>query len=96
MDYQVRIMVVWVEKLKKMGASTLNGVEGFRGCAKNRVIFFDVANVRVIKGVSQRVSKSPVKVISSDIRALRDGNGDRRGLIRVVRHTLGRIYSCQW
>ena len=60
------------------------------------MIFTDVLNVGMMKGVNQAMSEVPVKVISSDIRTLRDGNGDRGWMIRVIRHTLGRRYSCQW
>ena len=74
LNYKVRVTEIWVEEFKAVRTSALNGVKGFRGCAKNRVIFFDVANVRVIEGVNRGASKSPVKVISSDIRTLRDGN----------------------
>ena len=48
----------WMEELESMRASALNGVEGFRGCAKDRVILPDMANVGVIKGVNQRASTS--------------------------------------
>ena len=95
LDYQVRVTVNWMEKFKSVGAGALNSVEGFRGCTEDRVILADVANVGVIKGVNQRTSNSPVKVISSDIRTLRDRDGNRRGVVRVFRHTLGRRYSCQ-
>ena len=64
--------------------------------ALTRMILTDVANIGVVKGVNQRTSKPPVIEISSDIRTLRDRDGNRRGVVRVVRHTLGRRYSCQW
>ena len=96
LNYQVRVTVIWVEKLKVVGACTLNNIEGFRGCASERVVLFDMTKVGVIKGMNQRTSNPPVKVISFNIRTLRDGDGDRRGVVGVVRHTLGRRYSCQW
>ena len=98
LDYQVRITVNWMEKFKTMRSRTLNDKEGFRGCAKEWVILADVANIGVFKGMkmNQQASNPPVKIISSDIRTLRDGNGDRRGMIRVFRHTLGRRDSCRW
>ena len=55
-----------------------------------RVIFTDVLNVGMMEGVNQASSKMPVEVISSDIRTLRDKNGNQWRMIRVVRHTLGR------
>ena len=85
-----------MEKFETMGTGTLNSIKGFRSCAKNRMICFDMVNVGVVKGMDQRTSKSPIKIISSDVRTLRDGNGNRRGMIRLVRHTLGRRYFCQW
>ena len=96
LDYQVRVMVIWMEKFKMMGPCALNDIEGFRGCAQDRMIFVDVANIGMLKGVNQRVSNPPVEGISSDIRTLRNGDGNRGGVIALVRHTLGRRYSCQW
>ena len=55
-----------------------------------------MSNVNLGKGITKTPSKTPVKVISSDIRTLGNGNCNRGGMIRVFRHTLGRIYSCQW
>ena len=59
-----------------MGPCTLDGVEGRRGCAEDRVILMDVMNVGVFKRVDKAASNPPIKVISSDIRTLgnRDGN----------------------
>ena len=66
--------MLWVEKFKTVGSGTLNGVKWVRGCAKKRVVLFDMTNVKVMEGVNQRASKSPVIVISSNIKTLRDGN----------------------
>ena len=96
MDYQVRITVNWMEEFKTMRSCALNNKEGFRGCAKEWVILADMANVGVFKGMNQRMSNLPVIVISSNIRTLRDGDGNRRGMVGVFRHTLGRRYSCRW
>ena len=66
--------MIWIEKLKTMGSCALYSVEGGRGSAEERVIFADMLNVGMIKGVNKTVSNSPVKVISSDIKTLRDGH----------------------
>ena len=94
--YQERVAVIWIEKVKSMGPCTLDGVEGRRGGAQDRVILADMSNVGMFKRVDKAASNPPVKVISSDIRTLgnRDGNGGR--MVRVVRHTLGRRDSCRW
>ena len=60
------------------------------------MIFTDVANLGMVKGVNQAMSKAPVKVISLNIGTLRDGNRHRGLMIGVVRHTLGRRDSCRW
>ena len=96
MDYQERVTVIWIEKVKSMGPCTLDSVERGRGRAEDRVIFTDVANIGVFKGVNKATSNPPVKVISSDIRTLRDGDGNRGRVIGVVGHTLGRRDSCRW
>ena len=54
------------------------------------MIFVDVVNVGMVKGVNKPTSKTPVKVVSSDIRTLRDGNRKKGLMVRVVGHTLGR------
>ena len=41
------------------------------------MILTDVLNVSMVKGVNQTTSNFPVKIISSDIRTLRDGNSNR-------------------
>ena len=68
LDYQERVTVIWTEKVKSVGPCTLNGVERGRGCAQERVIFADMANVGVFERVNKAASNPPVKVISSDIR----------------------------
>ena len=88
--------MIWIEKFKVMGSCALDGVEGRRSSAEERVILADMSNVSMVKGVNQTMSNPPVKVISSNIRTLRDGNGNRGRVIRVFRHTLGRRDSCQW
>ena len=79
-----------------MGPCTLNGVEGRRGCAEDRVILVDMTNVGVFERVDKAASNPPIKVISSDIRTLGNGNSNRGGVIGVFRHTLGRRDSCRW
>ena len=74
MGYQERVTVIWIEKFKMVGACTLYGVERGRGSAEERVILADVLNVGMVKGINQTTSNLPIKVISSDIRTLRDGN----------------------
>ena len=53
LDYQVRVMVNWMEEFKTMRSCTLNNEEGFRGCAKEWVILVDVAKVGLFKGMNQ-------------------------------------------
>ena len=38
LDYQERVAVIWIEKVKAMGSGALDGVERGRGCAEDRVI----------------------------------------------------------
>ena len=95
LDYQERVTVIWTEKVKSMGPRTLDGVEGGRGSAEERVIFADMSNVSMFKGVNKTASNPPVKVISSDIRTLGNGDRNRGRMVRVVRHTLGRRDSCR-
>ena len=92
--YQERVAVIWIEKVKSVGPCTLDGVEGRRGCAKDRVILTDMSNVGMFERVDKAASNPPIEVISSDIRTLGNGNSNRRGVIRVFRHTLGRRDSC--
>ena len=42
LNYQDRVAVIWIEKVKSMGPCTLDGVEGRRGSAEERVILVDV------------------------------------------------------
>ena len=44
LNYQVRVAVIWIEKVKSMGACALGGVERGRGCAQDRVILADMSN----------------------------------------------------
>ena len=96
LNYQERVAVIWIEKVKSVGPGTLVGVERGRGGAQDRVILADMSNVGMFKRVNKTASNPPVIVVSSDIRTL--GNRDRNGgrMIRVVRHTLGRRDSCRW
>ena len=94
--YQERVAVIWIEKVKSMGPCTLDGVERGRGCAQDRVILADMLNVGMFKRMHKAASNPPIKVISSDIRTLRDGDSNRWQMIRVFRHTLGRRDSCRW
>ena len=96
LNYQERVVMIWTEKVKSMGPCTLNGVEGGRRCAEERVIFADMANIGMFKRADKTVRNAPIKVIVSDVKT--SGNRDRNGgrVIRVIRHTLGRRYSCRW
>ena len=88
--------MIWIKKFKTVGACTLYCVEGRRGSAEERVILAEMSNVGMVKGVNQTTSNPPVKVISSNIRTLRDGDRNKGRVIGVFRHTLGRRDSCQW
>ena len=77
MDYQERVTVIWIEKVKLVGSRALYCVEGGRGSAEERVIFTEVVNIGMFKGVNKATSKPPVIIISSDIRTLRDGDSNR-------------------
>ena len=94
MYYQERVAVIWIEKVKAMGPCILDGVERERGCAEDRVILVDMSNVGMFKRMDKTASNPPIKVIISDIRALRNGDCNRGRVVRVVRHTLGRRDSC--
>ena len=96
LNYQERVAVIWIEKVKLMGPCTLDSVEGRRGCAEDRVILADMSNVGMFERVDKAASDPPIKVISSDIRTLGNGDGNRWFMIGVVRHTLGRRDSCRW
>ena len=96
LDYQERVAVIWIEKVKSMGPCTLDGVERGRGCAEDTVILVDMLNVGMFKRVNKTASNPPVIVISPDVRTLGNRDGNRGWMIRVVRHTLGRRDSCRW
>ena len=96
LNYQERVAVTWIEKVKSVGPCTLDGVERGRGCAQDRVILADMSNVGMFKRVNKTASNPPVIVISSDVRTLGNRDRNRGRMIRVVRHTLGRRDSCQW
>ena len=96
LNYQERVAMIWIEKVKSMGPCTLDGVEGRRGCAQDRVILADMLNVGMFKRVHKAASNPPVMIVSSDIRTLGNRDGNRGRMIRVVRHTLGRRDSCRW
>ena len=74
LNYQERVAVIWIEKVKSMGPCTLGGVERGRGCAEDRVILVDMSNMGMFKRVNQAASNPPIKVVVSDVRAL--GNRD--------------------
>ena len=96
LNYQVRVAMIWIEKVKTMGPCTLDGVERRRGCAEDRVILADMSNVGMFKRVDKTASNPPIKVVISDVRALGSRDGNRGRMIGVVRHTLGRRDSCRW
>ena len=94
LNYQERVAVIWIEKVKSLGPGTLDGIERGRGCAQDRVILADMSNVGMFKRVHKAASNPPVIVISSDIRTLGNRDGDGGRMVGVVRHTLGRRDSC--
>ena len=96
LDYQERVAVIWIEKVKSMGSCALNGVERGRGCAQDRVILADMSNVGMFKRVHKAASNPPVIVVSADVRTLGNRDSNRGRVIGVVRHTLGRRDSCRW
>ena len=65
--------MMWTEKLKAMGSRTLSGDSGGDCEVNKRVVVTDVSNVKVREGMAETMSEPPIKVISSDIRTLRDG-----------------------
>ena len=81
--YQERVAVIWIEKVKSMGPCTLDGVEGRRGCAEDRVILADMTNVSVFERVNKAASNPPIKVISSDIRTLGNRDCNRGSVVGV-------------
>ena len=94
LNYQVRVAVIWIEKVESVGPCTLNGVERGRGCAEDRVILTDMTNIGMFERVDKAASNPPIKVISSDIRTLGNGDGNRGGVVGVFRRTLDRRDSC--
>ena len=81
LDYQERVTVIWIEKVKTMGSCTLYCIEGGRGSAEDRVIFTDMVNVGMFEGMNKATSNPPVIVISLNIRTLGNGNGNRGRMI---------------
>ena len=96
LNYQERVTMIWIEKLKSVGPHTLDCVEGGRCSAEDRVILVDMSNIGMFERVNKAASNPPVIVISSDIRTLGNGDSNRGRIVRVVGHTLGRRDSCQW
>ena len=93
LDYQDRETVMWTDEFKMMDASTLND-EGRGGCEVNeRVVVTDMLNIKVGEGMTEALREAPVKVISPDIRTLRNSNSNGGRIVGVFRHTLGRIDS---
>ena len=96
LDYQERVAVIWIEKVKAMGPCTLDGVERGRGCAEERVILADMSNIGMFKRVNKAARNTPIIVVVSDVETLWNRDRNRGRMVRVVRHTLGRRDSCQW
>ena len=96
LNYQERVAVIWIEKVKSMGPCALDGIERGGGCAQDRMILTDMSNVGMFKRVNKTASNPPVIVISSDVRTLGNRDRNRGRMVRVVRHTLGRRDSCRW
>ena len=94
LNYQERVAVIWIEKVKSMGPCTLSGVERRRGCAEDRMILADMSNVGMFKRVNKAASNPPIKVVVSDVRTLGNRDRNRGRMVGVVRHTLGRRDSC--
>ena len=94
--YQERVAVIWIEKVKAMGSCTLDGAEGGRGSAEDRVILADMPNVGMFERVHKAVSNPPIKVVVSDVRALGNRDRNRWRMVGFIRHTLGRRDSCRW
>ena len=94
LNYQERVAMIWIEKVKLMGPCALNSVERGRGCAEDRVILAEMSNVGMFKRVNKATSNPPVIVVSSDIRTLGNRDRNRGKMVGVVRHTLGRRDSC--
>ena len=90
LHYQERVAVIWIEKVKTMGPCALDGVEGGRGSAEDRMILVDMSNVGMFKRVHKTASNPPVKVVVSDVRALGNRNHNRGRMVGGIRHTLGR------
>ena len=96
LNYQERVAVIWIEKVKSMGPCTLSGVERGRGCAEDRVILADMSNVGMFKRMNKTASKSPIIVVVPNVGTLGNGDRNRGRMIGVFRHTLGRRDSCRW
>ena len=96
LNYQERVAMIWIEKVKAMGPCTPDCVERGSSCAEDRVILADMLNIGMFKRVDKATSNPPVIVISSDVRTLGNRDRNRGRMIGVVRHTLGRRDSCQW
>ena len=90
MYYQERVAVIWIEKVKTVGSSALDGVERGRGSAEDRVILADMSNVGMFKRVYKAASNPPIKVVVSDVRALGNRDCNRGRMVRVLRD------SCRW
>ena len=84
--YQERVAVIWIEKVKAMGSCALNGVEGGRGSAEDRVILADMSNVGMFKMVHKAASNPPIEIVVSDVRAL--GNRNRNVMDMVIFRTI--------
>ena len=96
LNYQERVAVIWIEKVKAVDSCTLDGVERGRGSAEERVILADMSNIGMFKRVDKTASKVPIKVIVPDVGTLGNRNCNRGRMVGVVRHTLGRRDSCRW
>ena len=96
LNYQERVAVIWIEKVKSMGPCTVSGVERGRGCAEDRVILTDMSNVGMFKRVNKTASNPPIEIVVSDVRALRNRDHNWGRMVGLVRHTLGRRDSCRW
>ena len=60
------------------------------------MILADMVNVGMFKRVNKTARNAPVIVIDSDIETLGNRDCDQGRMVGLVRHTLGRRYSCRW
>ena len=60
------------------------------------MILADMANIGMFKRVNKAARNAPVIVVVSNIETLGNRDCNRGRMVGVIRHTLGRRYSCRW